>query len=420
MAPDARASGKQGGLSRALFTSLRGDWQTPPDLLAELDSEFGFTLDPCPPVADEFEFREDGLTMAWAPERVFCNPPYGREIGKWVKKAWDESRKGALVVLLVPARTDTAWWHDYCAKGEVRFIRGRLRFWKDGKQGDPAPFPSAIVVFRPPRAYDLAFQMNQRNEMVDMGEQASCVMPPNQIETNLLQGSSVRRLTPTECERLQGFPDGWTEYANLSDPTVILGAWRDVGAWWIDAMNPSLIEQMESASSITSVCDDTEVSTYRPGATRASSPAGSATGWLEFMGHEDCVRATTSHGSDTAILCEPNGTLRTVPATPSVVRGITAKWHRLNLVGPSDPERLSTISTWISATTRQRISMSAATTPSICGFIVRWNAPPAPFLPEESFASSVVGIERISDSARYRMLGNAVCVNVAEWIGRRL
>lgn len=213
MMADSRARGKQteSGLSRALFTSLRGDWQTPPELYAELNAEFDFTFDPCPPVAPEFEMRQDGLTTAWAPHRVFCNPPYGREIGKWVRKAWDEAQKGALVVLLVPARTDTAWWHDYCAKGEVRFLRGRIRFWRDGKQGDPAPFPSAVVVFRPQgRAYDLAFQMNQRNEMVDMGDASSCVMPPNNIETNLLQGRSVRRLTPRECERLQGFPDDWT------------------------------------------------------------------------------------------------------------------------------------------------------------------------------------------------------------------
>lgn len=74
------------------------------------------------------------------------NPPYGRTIGKWVRKAWEASREGATVVCLLPARTDTAWWHDYCMRGEVRFIRGRLKFG-DSKSG--APFPSAVVVFRP-------------------------------------------------------------------------------------------------------------------------------------------------------------------------------------------------------------------------------------------------------------------------------
>jgi len=74
------------------------------------------------------------------------NPPYGREIGKWVKKAYESAQSGATVVCLVPARTDTAWWHDYCAKGEIRFVRGRLKF---GGSKNSAPFPSAVVIFRP-------------------------------------------------------------------------------------------------------------------------------------------------------------------------------------------------------------------------------------------------------------------------------
>ena len=72
------------------------------------------------------------------------NPPYGREIGKWVKKAYEESRKGTPVVCLLPARTDTAWWNDYCAKGLIKFVRGRLKF---GNAETGAPFPSAIVIF---------------------------------------------------------------------------------------------------------------------------------------------------------------------------------------------------------------------------------------------------------------------------------
>jgi hypothetical protein len=75
------------------------------------------------------------------------NPPYGKKVGAWVKKAYETSTKGSLVVCLLPARTDTAWWHDYVMKGEVRFIRGRLRF---GESRWRAPFPSAVVVFRPP------------------------------------------------------------------------------------------------------------------------------------------------------------------------------------------------------------------------------------------------------------------------------
>jgi site-specific DNA-methyltransferase (adenine-specific) len=81
--------------------------------------------------------------------RVFMNPPYGKTIGRWMRKAWEEAHRGALVVCLVPARVDTAWWHDYAARGEVRFPRGRVTF---ANAPNPAPFPVAIVVFRPPDA----------------------------------------------------------------------------------------------------------------------------------------------------------------------------------------------------------------------------------------------------------------------------
>ena len=75
------------------------------------------------------------------------NPPYGREISKWVRKAYETALQGATVVCLLPARTDTAWWHDYCMRGDITFIRGRLKF---GGCANPAPFPSAVVAFCPP------------------------------------------------------------------------------------------------------------------------------------------------------------------------------------------------------------------------------------------------------------------------------
>jgi site-specific DNA-methyltransferase (adenine-specific) len=75
------------------------------------------------------------------------NPPYGRSIGRWMKKAWEASRSGATVVCLVPARTDTKWWHDFAMRGEIKFLKGRLKF---GGCTKSAPFPSAIVVFKPP------------------------------------------------------------------------------------------------------------------------------------------------------------------------------------------------------------------------------------------------------------------------------
>lgn len=139
---------------RAHFSSATPEWRTPPHVFAELNREFRFTLDPCctrdSALCPRYYTAEvDGLSQQWAPERVYMNPPYGRTIAAWMQKAYGESQAGALVVCLVPARTDTAWWHDYAAKGEVRFLRGRLKFGGDRARGHDAPFPVAVVVFRP-------------------------------------------------------------------------------------------------------------------------------------------------------------------------------------------------------------------------------------------------------------------------------
>lgn len=89
--------------------------------------------------------KEDGLKQDWSVERVFMNPPYGAELPRWIKKAYEESRRGALVVCLVSARVDTNWWHDYAIRGEVRFLKGRIK----GSNGQSWPFAAAVVVFRP-------------------------------------------------------------------------------------------------------------------------------------------------------------------------------------------------------------------------------------------------------------------------------
>lgn len=129
-------------IARVLFSSASDRWATPPDVYAALDAEFGFTLDPCP-LWEQGEERIDGLIRPWTGERVYCNPPYGNGIGLWLARA----REANLAVYLLPARTDTAWWHDYAMKAdEIRFLRGRLRF---GGQPNPAPFPSCIVIYRP-------------------------------------------------------------------------------------------------------------------------------------------------------------------------------------------------------------------------------------------------------------------------------
>ena len=130
------------------FSSKSNEWTTPIDFYNQLNKEFNFTLDPCctkdNAKCNKFYTKDDdGLSKDWSNEIVFMNPPYGREIKHWIKKAYDESLKGALVVCLIPARTDTAYWHDYCMKGTIKFIRGRLKFSKKNS----APFPSAVVIF---------------------------------------------------------------------------------------------------------------------------------------------------------------------------------------------------------------------------------------------------------------------------------
>lgn len=146
-------------LDRVLFSSNRMDWGTPQDLFDELNKEFDFTFDPCATVENakckRFATVEtNGLVTPWTDERVFMNPPYGREISRWMEKASTEVMSYCpLVVCLVPSRTDTRWWHSYVWNRhehttypwvrELRLLKGRLTF--EGAI-NPAPFPSAIVV----------------------------------------------------------------------------------------------------------------------------------------------------------------------------------------------------------------------------------------------------------------------------------
>jgi phage N-6-adenine-methyltransferase len=136
-------------LNQSLFSSRHHEWSTPQRLFDVLNDSFRFTLDACATAKNAkcqhyFGEEDDGLRQRWT-GRVFMNPPYGHQIVSWVKKAFEESQTNAeVVVCLLPARTDTRWWQDYCLKGEVGFIRGRLKF---GEARNAAPFPSALVVF---------------------------------------------------------------------------------------------------------------------------------------------------------------------------------------------------------------------------------------------------------------------------------
>lgn len=137
---------------KTMFSSATDEWPTPQGLYNALRMEFAFTLDPCATHENakcrrHFTRLEDGLKQDWSRDVVFMNPPYGRAIGHWVRKAFESAKEGAVVVCLLPARTDTRWWHEYVMRGEIRLLCGRITF--AGAQS-PAPFPSAIVVFRPP------------------------------------------------------------------------------------------------------------------------------------------------------------------------------------------------------------------------------------------------------------------------------
>ena len=134
--------------TNGIFSSKTDMWETPQWLFDKLNEEYHFTLDACaiPENAkceNYFTPEQDGLAQEWT-GRVWCNPPYGRQIGKWVQKAYDS--KAELVVMLLPARTDTRWFHELCMRGgQVSFLRGRLKF---GDSKGNAPFPSMIVTFR--------------------------------------------------------------------------------------------------------------------------------------------------------------------------------------------------------------------------------------------------------------------------------
>ena len=133
----------------SLRLSGNDDWSTPQHVFDALDAEFGFTVDVCASESNRkceryFGREEDGLAQDWAGEVCWMNPPYGREIGKWVRKAADSAERGATVVGLLPNRTDTAWWQDVMRASEIRLVRGRLKF---GGAGKGAPFGSAVAVW---------------------------------------------------------------------------------------------------------------------------------------------------------------------------------------------------------------------------------------------------------------------------------
>lgn len=132
----------------SMFSSATDMWETPQDFFDAYNKVYNFDLDVCATAQNAkckkyFTKEQDGLKQDWI-GNCWMNPPYGREIIKWMRKAYESSLTGATVVCLVPARTDTIWWHEYAVNGQITFIRGRLKF---GSAKNSAPFPSAVVIF---------------------------------------------------------------------------------------------------------------------------------------------------------------------------------------------------------------------------------------------------------------------------------
>ena len=134
-----------------LCSSASDEWETPQYLFDSLNDEFHFTLDPCSTDQNakcdkHYTKEQNGLKQDWSGETVYCNPPYGRQIGDWVRKCFEHFIGGGIAVMLIPARTDTKWFHEYVyGKAEIRFIKGRLHF--SGSKWN-ATFPSMIVVYK--------------------------------------------------------------------------------------------------------------------------------------------------------------------------------------------------------------------------------------------------------------------------------
>lgn len=131
------------------FSSKTDMWATPQDFFDKYNKVYNFTLDVCATkdnakCSSYFTKEQDGLSQEWV-GTCWMNPPYGREISLWMKKAYESSLKGATIVCLVPSRTDTKWWHNYAVHGKIEFIKGRLKF---GNSKNSAPFPSAVIIFK--------------------------------------------------------------------------------------------------------------------------------------------------------------------------------------------------------------------------------------------------------------------------------
>jgi len=204
------------------FSSATDDWPTPNDFFQSCNLKYGpFTTDVCASKenakCDKFYTIEDsGLNQKW--EGVcWMNPPYGGLIGQWMKKAYDSSLDGATVVCLVPSRTDTRWWHDYAVHGEIEFIKGRLKF---GGHKNPAPFPSALVVFKPKRNFKKKVTLEWRDVKDEL---------PDLVTAVLASGDVNGERCVREASRYHDHGDTW--YCSESDLCQNVIEMKNVTHW---------------------------------------------------------------------------------------------------------------------------------------------------------------------------------------------
>jgi phage N-6-adenine-methyltransferase len=205
---------------QALFTKHRIDWETPQWLFDQLDAEFHFDLDVCATPENAkcspyFTPEDDALTRRWD-GTCWMNPPFGKGIARWVEKAYRSALAGSTVVCLLPVRSDTGWWHDYCMKGEIRFIRGRLQF---GTSRQNAPFPCAVVVFRAGlRNHRQTPETGSRPSRFDGLDPASRYSRPGRVhvQRSLSRGESI-----SSRRSYLGLSGGWVGAMSPTDRKAV-------------------------------------------------------------------------------------------------------------------------------------------------------------------------------------------------------
>ena len=230
----------------------------------------------------------------------------------------------------------------------------------------------------------------------------------------------VRRLTPIECERLQGFPDGWTDYSLKLGHSVIMSAWLKTFAQFLNVDEKWLTENWGSVSCTTRDTKNMGQRICLNDMTPQTTNAKSVIGWLEKVEQEDFVQGIINPGSVMVTRDSQTDTWKSSPISKQDDLKYTGQLWKISLVGNYDQENLSTILTWMKQTTLLRTSISAKTEMNTEKFMILWSEPQSSYSRAENWCLRMDDIAYQSDSARYRQLGNAVAVPVVEWIAKRI